>query len=141
MEFLNKTLHEYFSQEYIKHQTSFARTPEQNDVVKRWNRTLVKAARTMLSAVKVPLFFWAEAIETSSSRVVLKSSTVSTDDTYDKRQQQNTTPSTSTTVAANMSPLIIPTSTEPTIQASTQEPTVTASENINLADIQAETQE
>nr|GEU47332.1 retrovirus-related Pol polyprotein from transposon TNT 1-94 [Tanacetum cinerariifolium] len=42
-------------------QTSTARTPEQNDVVERQNRTLV-AARTMLSAAKVPLFFWAEAI-------------------------------------------------------------------------------
>nr|GFC24082.1 retrovirus-related Pol polyprotein from transposon TNT 1-94 [Tanacetum cinerariifolium] len=31
-------------------------------VVERRNRTLVEAARTMLSAAKVPLFFWAEAI-------------------------------------------------------------------------------
>nr|GEV89971.1 hypothetical protein [Tanacetum cinerariifolium] len=49
----------------IKHQTSVARKPEQNGVVKRRNRTLVEAARTMLSATKVPLFFWAEAIATS----------------------------------------------------------------------------
>nr|GEV65294.1 hypothetical protein [Tanacetum cinerariifolium] len=49
----------------IEHQTSIARTPEQNGVVERWNRTLVEAARTMLSAAKVPLFFWAEAIATS----------------------------------------------------------------------------
>nr|GEV93274.1 retrovirus-related Pol polyprotein from transposon TNT 1-94 [Tanacetum cinerariifolium] len=49
----------------IKHQTSVARTPEQNGVVERWNRTLVEAARTMLSAAKVPLFFWAEAIATA----------------------------------------------------------------------------
>ncbi|GJW51302.1 retrovirus-related pol polyprotein from transposon TNT 1-94 [Tanacetum coccineum] len=31
----------------------------------RRNRTLVEAARTMLSAAKVPLFFWAEAIATA----------------------------------------------------------------------------
>ncbi|GJW54345.1 retrovirus-related pol polyprotein from transposon TNT 1-94 [Tanacetum coccineum] len=31
----------------------------------KWNRTLVEAARTMLSATKVPLYFWAEAIATS----------------------------------------------------------------------------
>nr|GFA61815.1 integrase, catalytic region, zinc finger, CCHC-type, peptidase aspartic, catalytic [Tanacetum cinerariifolium] len=31
-----------------------------NSVVERWNRTLVEAAQTMLSAAKVPLFFWAE---------------------------------------------------------------------------------
>nr|GEW48161.1 hypothetical protein [Tanacetum cinerariifolium] len=48
--------------EGILHQTSVARTPEQTGVVKRRNRTLVEAARTMLSSVKVPLFFWAEAI-------------------------------------------------------------------------------
>ncbi|GJU39321.1 putative ribonuclease H-like domain-containing protein [Tanacetum coccineum] len=39
-----------------------ARTPEQNGIVERRNRTLVEAARTMLSAAKVPLFFWDEAI-------------------------------------------------------------------------------
>nr|GFB04926.1 hypothetical protein [Tanacetum cinerariifolium] len=42
MEFLNQTLHEYFATEGIQHQTSVARTPEQNDVVKRRNRTLVE---------------------------------------------------------------------------------------------------
>nr|GFC39609.1 retrovirus-related Pol polyprotein from transposon TNT 1-94 [Tanacetum cinerariifolium] len=44
---------------------SVARTHEQNGVVERRNRTLVEAARTMLSAAKVPLFFWAEAIATA----------------------------------------------------------------------------
>nr|GFA70553.1 hypothetical protein [Tanacetum cinerariifolium] len=60
MEFLNQTLHAYFVAEGILHQTSVARTPEQNGVVERQDRTLVEAARTMLSAAKVPLFFWAE---------------------------------------------------------------------------------
>ncbi|GJZ08854.1 retrovirus-related pol polyprotein from transposon TNT 1-94 [Tanacetum coccineum] len=64
-EFLNKTLHAYFAQEGIEHQTSIARTPKQNGIVERRNRTLVEAARTMLSAAKVPLFFWAEAIATT----------------------------------------------------------------------------
>nr|GEW94618.1 hypothetical protein [Tanacetum cinerariifolium] len=64
-EFLNKTLHAYFSSDGINHQTSISRTPEQNSIVKRRNRTLVEAARTMLSAAKVPLFFWAEAIATA----------------------------------------------------------------------------
>ncbi|GJU37949.1 retrovirus-related pol polyprotein from transposon TNT 1-94 [Tanacetum coccineum] len=44
---------------------STARTPEQNGVIEKWNCTLVEAARTMLSAAKVPLFFWAEAIATT----------------------------------------------------------------------------
>nr|GEX66046.1 hypothetical protein [Tanacetum cinerariifolium] len=64
-EFLNQTLHAYFAAEGILHQIPIARTLEQNGVVKRQNRTLVKAARTMLSTAKVPLFFWAEAIATA----------------------------------------------------------------------------
>ncbi|GJZ22984.1 retrovirus-related pol polyprotein from transposon TNT 1-94 [Tanacetum coccineum] len=64
-EFLNKTLNAFFKEEGIKHQTSTPRTPEQNGVVERQNRTLVEAARTMLSASKLPLFFWAEAIATA----------------------------------------------------------------------------
>nr|GEZ12430.1 hypothetical protein [Tanacetum cinerariifolium] len=51
--------------EGILHQTSVARTHEQNGVVERRNRTLVEAARTMLSAAKVPLFFRAKAIATT----------------------------------------------------------------------------
>nr|GEW29038.1 hypothetical protein [Tanacetum cinerariifolium] len=64
-EFLNKTVHAYFASEWILHQTSGAQTHEQNGVVERQNRTLVEAARTMLSAAKVPLFFLAEAIATT----------------------------------------------------------------------------
>nr|GEX25597.1 hypothetical protein [Tanacetum cinerariifolium] len=64
-EFMNKTLHAYFAFEGINHQTSVARTPEQNGVVERLNRTLVEVARTMLSTTKVPQFFWAEAIATT----------------------------------------------------------------------------
>ncbi|GJU44453.1 retrovirus-related pol polyprotein from transposon TNT 1-94 [Tanacetum coccineum] len=64
-EFLNKTLNAFFKEEGIEHQTSTPRTPEQNGVVERRNRTLVEAARTMLSASKLPLFFWAEAIATT----------------------------------------------------------------------------
>nr|GEW06808.1 hypothetical protein [Tanacetum cinerariifolium] len=40
-EFLNKTLHVFFKEEGIKHQSSTPRTPKQNGVVERQNRTLV----------------------------------------------------------------------------------------------------
>ncbi|GJR15284.1 retrovirus-related pol polyprotein from transposon TNT 1-94 [Tanacetum coccineum] len=63
--FLNKALHAYFKEEGIENQTSIPRTPEQNGIVERQNRTLVEAARTMLSASKLPLFFWVEAIATA----------------------------------------------------------------------------
>ncbi|GJV63781.1 retrovirus-related pol polyprotein from transposon TNT 1-94 [Tanacetum coccineum] len=54
-EFLNKTLNAFFKEEGIEHQTFTPRTPEHNGVVERRNRTLVEAARTMLSASKLPL--------------------------------------------------------------------------------------
>nr|GFA52725.1 hypothetical protein [Tanacetum cinerariifolium] len=59
------TLHAYFAAEGILHQMSVARRPEQNGIVERQNRTLVEATRTMLSAAKVPLLFWAKAIATA----------------------------------------------------------------------------
>nr|GFB06457.1 hypothetical protein [Tanacetum cinerariifolium] len=59
------TLHAYFAAEGIQHQTSVAQTPKPNGVVERRNRTLVESTRTMLSAAKVPLFFWDEAITTA----------------------------------------------------------------------------
>nr|GEW73088.1 hypothetical protein [Tanacetum cinerariifolium] len=61
----NKTLNAFLKKEEIENQTSTAQTPKQNGVVERQNRTLVEAARTMLSASKLPLFFWAEAIATA----------------------------------------------------------------------------
>nr|GEV06530.1 integrase, catalytic region, zinc finger, CCHC-type, peptidase aspartic, catalytic [Tanacetum cinerariifolium] len=71
-EFLNQTLHAYFAAEGILHQTSVGRTSEQNGVVKRRNRTFVEAARTMLSAAKVPLFFWADVARTPKQNDVVE---------------------------------------------------------------------
>ncbi|GJW85788.1 retrovirus-related pol polyprotein from transposon TNT 1-94 [Tanacetum coccineum] len=64
-EFVNQTLREFYENVGISHQTSVARTPQQNGVVERQNRTLVEAARTMLIFSKAPLFLWAEAINTA----------------------------------------------------------------------------
>nr|GEW76126.1 retrovirus-related Pol polyprotein from transposon TNT 1-94 [Tanacetum cinerariifolium] len=63
--FKNKTLAKFFNEVGISQQFSAARTPQQNGVVKRRNRTLVEAARTMLTFSKLPLFVWAEAIATT----------------------------------------------------------------------------
>ncbi|GJY64352.1 retrovirus-related pol polyprotein from transposon TNT 1-94, partial [Tanacetum coccineum] len=63
-EFVNQTLREFYENVGISHQTSVARTPQQNGVFKRRNRTLVKAARTILILSKAPLFLWA-AINTA----------------------------------------------------------------------------
>nr|GFA10726.1 retrovirus-related Pol polyprotein from transposon TNT 1-94 [Tanacetum cinerariifolium] len=40
-------------------------TPQQNGVVERRNRTLIEAARTMLTFANLPSFLWAEAIATA----------------------------------------------------------------------------
>nr|GEU57631.1 hypothetical protein [Tanacetum cinerariifolium] len=40
-------------------------TPQENGVVERRNRTLVEAARTMLTFANLPLFLWTEAIATA----------------------------------------------------------------------------
>nr|GFD14589.1 ribonuclease H-like domain-containing protein [Tanacetum cinerariifolium] len=41
------------------------RTPQQNGVAERRNRTLIEAARTMLADAKIPVTFWAEAVHTA----------------------------------------------------------------------------
>nr|GFA96037.1 putative ribonuclease H-like domain-containing protein [Tanacetum cinerariifolium] len=42
-----------------------ARTPEQNGVAERKNKTLIEAARTMLANSFLPTTFWAEAVDTA----------------------------------------------------------------------------
>ncbi|GJX74666.1 putative ribonuclease H-like domain-containing protein [Tanacetum coccineum] len=49
----------------IKREFSIARTPQQNGVTERRNRTLIEAARTMLVNFKLPTTFWAEAVNTA----------------------------------------------------------------------------
>ncbi|GJV09015.1 retrovirus-related pol polyprotein from transposon TNT 1-94 [Tanacetum coccineum] len=63
--FKNQVLKEYFDSVGISHQASSVRTPQQNRVVERRNRTLVEAARTMLVFSYAPLFLWVEAIATA----------------------------------------------------------------------------
>nr|GEX19830.1 retrovirus-related Pol polyprotein from transposon TNT 1-94 [Tanacetum cinerariifolium] len=49
----------------ISHETSVGRSPWQNGVVKRRNRTLIEAARAMLIYDQALLFLWAEAVATA----------------------------------------------------------------------------
>ncbi|GKD25048.1 retrovirus-related pol polyprotein from transposon TNT 1-94 [Tanacetum coccineum] len=64
-EFVNKALTDYYESVGITHEKTVPRTPQQNGVVERRNRTLVEAARTMLIFSKAPLFLWAEAVATT----------------------------------------------------------------------------
>nr|GFB81757.1 putative ribonuclease H-like domain-containing protein [Tanacetum cinerariifolium] len=147
------TLHAYFAAEGILHQTSVSRTPEQNGVVERRNRTLVKATRKMLSAAKVPLFFWAEAITMALNHDSLSPAI---------QRQENVTQADRTVTTSNeldllfslmfdellngsapiqcqhhTTPLNNHTTPAPKCQAPTLEPTVISSENINQAETYA----
>ncbi|GJY66076.1 retrovirus-related pol polyprotein from transposon TNT 1-94 [Tanacetum coccineum] len=64
-EFVNKILTDYYESVGITHEKTVPRTPQQNGIVERRNRTLVEAARTMLIFSKAPLFLWAEAVATA----------------------------------------------------------------------------
>ncbi|GKD43849.1 retrovirus-related pol polyprotein from transposon TNT 1-94, partial [Tanacetum coccineum] len=60
-EFVNQTLRAYYEKIGISHETSVARSPQQNGVIKRRNRTLIEVFRTMLIYTKALLFLWEEA--------------------------------------------------------------------------------
>ncbi|GJV06788.1 retrovirus-related pol polyprotein from transposon TNT 1-94 [Tanacetum coccineum] len=64
-EFKNREMNQFCEMNGILRQFSVARTPQQNGVAKRRNRTLIEAARTMLADSKLPTTFWAEAINTA----------------------------------------------------------------------------
>ncbi|GJS50015.1 putative ribonuclease H-like domain-containing protein [Tanacetum coccineum] len=64
-EFKNRDIIEFYGSKGIKREYSNARTLQQNGVVKRKNRTLIKAARTMLADSFLPNTFLAQAVSTA----------------------------------------------------------------------------
>ncbi|GJY69720.1 putative ribonuclease H-like domain-containing protein [Tanacetum coccineum] len=64
-EFKNAKLIELCGEKGIKRDYSNPRTPQQNGVAERKNRTLIEAARTMLADSKLPTMFWTEAVSTA----------------------------------------------------------------------------
>ncbi|KAI3728074.1 hypothetical protein L6452_16702 [Arctium lappa] len=64
-EFKNSILQAFYNEHGIQQQFSAARTPQQNGVVERRNRTLVEASRSMLAYSGLPISLWAEAISTA----------------------------------------------------------------------------
>nr|GFA74823.1 putative ribonuclease H-like domain-containing protein [Tanacetum cinerariifolium] len=58
-------MNDFCLQKGIKREFSNARTPQQNGVSERRNRTLIEADRTMLADAKLPVTFWAEAVNTA----------------------------------------------------------------------------
>ncbi|GKC58842.1 putative ribonuclease H-like domain-containing protein [Tanacetum coccineum] len=64
-EFKNSVMNQFCKMKGIKRKFSVARTPQQNGVAKRRNRTLREDARTMLVDSNLPTTFWAEAVNTA----------------------------------------------------------------------------
>nr|GEZ86560.1 ribonuclease H-like domain-containing protein [Tanacetum cinerariifolium] len=64
-EFKNHDLIEFYGLKGIKRKYSNARTPQQNGVAERKDRTLIEAARTMLADLFLPTTFWAEIVNTA----------------------------------------------------------------------------
>ncbi|GJS21196.1 putative ribonuclease H-like domain-containing protein [Tanacetum coccineum] len=65
IEFKNYEMNQFCRIKGIKREFSNARTPQQNGVAERKNRTLIEAARTILADSLLPIQFWAEAVNTA----------------------------------------------------------------------------
>ena len=64
-EFQNERFEHLCEKHGIKHNFFAPRTPQQNGVVERKNRSLEELARTMLNENSLPNFFWADAVNTT----------------------------------------------------------------------------
>jgi hypothetical protein len=64
-EFTSKEFIDFYNKHGIKRQFFVARTPQQNGVVERKNRTVQEMARTMLMDSKLEDVFWTHAVHTT----------------------------------------------------------------------------
>nr|GEZ74954.1 putative ribonuclease H-like domain-containing protein [Tanacetum cinerariifolium] len=65
IEFKNADLNQFRGLKGIKREFSVPRTPQQNGITERKNKTLIEAARTLLEDLLLPIPFWAEAVNTA----------------------------------------------------------------------------
>ncbi|GJZ05263.1 putative ribonuclease H-like domain-containing protein [Tanacetum coccineum] len=70
-QFKNRVMNQFCEMKGIKREYGVARTPQQNGVAERKNRTLIEAARTMLADSKLPTTFWAEAVNIACRKPAL----------------------------------------------------------------------
>lgn len=66
MEYLGKDFTNELENCGIRREFTTPHIPQQNGVAERMNRTLVEMARCMLIQSKLPIQFWAEAVNTAS---------------------------------------------------------------------------
>jgi transposase InsO family protein len=64
-EFKNTQAEDFLDEEGIKYEFLAPYTPQQNEVAKKKNHTLIEMARTMLDKYKTSDRFWAEAVNTA----------------------------------------------------------------------------
>ena len=64
-EYVSTEFEGYLKKEGIEHQYTIPKTPEQNGVSERMNRTLMETVRSMLADSRLPHRFWAEALSTA----------------------------------------------------------------------------
>nr|GEW24468.1 retrovirus-related Pol polyprotein from transposon TNT 1-94 [Tanacetum cinerariifolium] len=64
-ELKNNALNQFYEMKGIKREFSVPKTPQQNGIVERKNKTLIEAARTMLADSLLPIPFWTEAVNTA----------------------------------------------------------------------------
>ncbi|GJV05147.1 retrovirus-related pol polyprotein from transposon TNT 1-94 [Tanacetum coccineum] len=142
-EFKNEKLRSFYVKLGIVHNTSIARTPQQNGVFERRNSTLFEAARTMLIFSQTLEFPWAEAIATAcftQNRSIIHTSPlfeeyyatstleVSDNSTANTLDNEDTPLSSSIVVEEDEAPQIVSSSAEPVI---TEPNTLVSNENAN----------
>ena len=64
-EYVSAEFQSYLKKEGVCHELTVPKTPEQNGVAERMNRTLVESVRAMLADARLPHRFWAEALSTA----------------------------------------------------------------------------
>lgn len=64
-EFVNNDLQTWIKNKGIQHKTSAPKTPEQNGVAERFNRTILESCKSMLHSSSLALNLWAEAAATA----------------------------------------------------------------------------
>ena len=77
-EFTSNEFNDYCHEHGIKRQFSAARTPQQNGVAERKNRTVLEMARTMLNEAGISDRFWPQAVHTAVhtlNRALLRTNT------------------------------------------------------------------
>ena len=65
-EYCSHTFAAYLKENGIFHQTTVRENPAQNEIAERMNRTIIESARSLIYHSKLPMAFWAEAVNAAA---------------------------------------------------------------------------